>query len=301
MPEKEPVRGPHTTRLAGYILTRNEGRNIAGSVRSLKQVTDSIIVLDSGSTDDTTSEAERSGAVVEVRSFDSFAIQRNFALDLLVGKYDPEWIFALDADERLSAGLVAELRTRIVMPQTTARADGFMVPLSIRFGGRMLRHGGLARSRLLRLYRADAGRYESRSVNEHFALFPGKVLGLLDNPIEHEDVTSWEEHIEKHNRYSTLEARERFARTKDGLAAVSIGEALRLPYLRRRWLREKVWNGLPAKPVLRFLQMYGFGFGFLDGRAGIEIALWHAWQEMCTEKKFQELVRANDVRRSHGE
>lgn len=278
---------PANVRLAAYVLTLNEEAQIADAVTSLKQVTDHVVVIDSGSTDCTMEKAGRAGAEVQVRPFDSFGKQRNFAIDYVVERFHPEWILTIDADERLSPGLVIEIRATMVVPDS---ADAYMVPLAIRFEGRVLRHGGLSRSRLLRLYRPTAGCYESRSVNEHFALAPGRTLAVLRSPIEHNDVWSWERHIAKHNRYSTLEARERAAAVLGRRESMSAVQAFQAPYLRRRWLREQVWNRLPAKPLLRFAQMYLVSGGFLDGAPGFDIALFQAWQELCTERKFREII-----------
>lgn len=277
-------------RLAAYVLTLNEEMHIKHAVMSLKRVTDHVVVVDSGSTDATVDEAGQAGADVQVRPFDSFERQRNFAIDKVVEHFDPEWILTIDADERLSHGLVEEIRAKIVTSSGVGDPDAYLIPLSVRFEGQVLRFSGIARTRLLRLYRPKAGRYESRSVNEHFALNPGTRLGVLRSPIEHGDVTSWERHIAKHNRYSTLEARERAAAAVGRSESVSAAEALRAPYLRRRWLREQVWNRLPAKPFLRFVQMYLVSGGFLDGGPGFDLAVFQAWQELCTERKFREIV-----------
>jgi len=278
--------------LAAYVLTLNEEANIPGAIASIRQVTDNIVIVDSGSIDQTVERAQAAGVAVQVRPFDTFGQQRNFAMDRVVELFDPEWIVTIDADERLSSGLVEELRN-LGRAASPVIVDAYMVPLAVRFEGRILRHGGLGRSRLLRVYRPNAGRYESRSVNEHFVLRPRAILGRLRHPIEHEDVASWERHIAKHNRYSTLEAAERVRQSDTDSHAVAVRDAVRARYLRRRWIRERVWNRMPAKPLLRFVQMYVVCGGFLDGRPGMDIAIFQAWQELCTESKFRELKRAS--------
>lgn len=274
-------------RLAAYVLTLDEERHIAAAVRSLREVTDLVAVIDSFSTDATEAEASRAGATVWKRRFDSFPQQRNYALDRVVGEWDPEWVLTIDADERVSEALAAEISQKLLELPDEPSADAFTIPLKLRFSGRLLRFGGFSRSRLLRLFRPDAGRYEQRSVNEHFALAPGARLGSFEAPIVHEDVVCWERHIAKHNRYSTLEAEERAAR-RNG-KGVSLLTAVREPHLRRRFLREALFNRLPAKPVLRFAQIYVLAGGFLDRGPGFRIALFQAWHEMCIEEKFKEM------------
>jgi hypothetical protein len=273
--------------LVAYVLTLDEAHNMDEVLASLRAVTDTVVVVDSGSSDGTPDLARSGGAEVWERAFDGFASQRNWALDEIERTYRPAWILQLDADERISP----ELAHEIPLALTSTTTDVFLIPLRIRFCGRVLLHGGFARSRLPRLYRAGAGRYEDRAVNEHVAPTASARLGHLTHAIVHEDVYSWERHIEKHNHYSTLEAQQRLRRA-GGAPAVSFRQAVRHRNLRRRWLRERVWDHLPARPLLRFLQIYAFSGGFLDGRAGFRIALFHAWQEMCTDAKAEELAGA---------
>lgn len=292
---------PRGVPLAAYVLTLDEEAHIAEAVRSLRQVTDVVAVVDSFSADATVAEAEGAGAVVWQRPFDAFNLQRNYALDRLVAEYDPRWVLTIDADERVSPELAAEIKDDVLTGDDPPW-DAFTIPLRVRFCGRLLRFGGFARSRLLRLYRPGAGRYEQRPVNEHLALAPGARLGRLRAPIIHEDVMCWERHIAKHNRYSTLEAQQRAAGDEH---TVGLLAAVREPHLRRRLLRERVWNHLAAKPLLRFVQIYVLAGGVLDGAAGFRIALFHAWHEMCIEEKYKELrlrgrSAESDRRGSHG-
>jgi len=275
-------------KLVAYVLTRDEEAHIVNVVHSLRQVTDSVVVIDSGSADSTQNLARRAGAEVWERPFEGFSAQRNWAIERIIATYDPAWILALDADERLSTTLAAEIQR--VTHQADSTRDVYLFRLKIRFAGRALRFGGLARTLLPRLYRPGAGRYEQRSVNEHFAPYPGARLAILGGWLLHEDVASWERHIAKHNLYSTLEAQARLERSRSG-HGISLREAFRRPYLRRRFLRERLWNHLPAKSLLRFLQIYVLSGGFLDGSAGYKVALFQAWQEMCTDLKYGELLR----------
>jgi len=116
-------------------------------------------------------------------------------------------------------------------------------------------------------------------------------VGQLDGRLVNDDVTSWEDHIAKHNRYSTLEAQARVQLRRGQAEATTWSEALLRPYLRRRWLRQHVWDRLPARPAVRFVQIYVLAGGILDGRAGFRRALFEAWQEMCTDLKAEEIER----------
>lgn len=278
-----------TPRLVGCILTKDEEASVGEAVRSLRAAADVVVVIDSLSQDQTRQVATAAGALVWERPFDDFATQRNWALDEIEARLAPAWVFSLDADERVTPGLAEELRT--VAASDESMCDAFTVVRHVRFCGRVLRHGGMASTRLVRMMRPGAGRYERRSVNEHFVVAAGLRTGALREPLLHEDVPSWARYIDKHNRYSTLEARARLALS--GGRGVTLRHALTHPSLRRRWLRERVWNRLPAKPALRFLQAYVLQLGFLDGTAGLNRAVFNAWFEMCIDLKYHALAAEN--------
>lgn len=275
-------------RLVGCILTKDEEAAVGEAVRSLRAAADIVLVVDSLSQDQTREVAVAAGAVVLERPFDDFATQRNWALDQIETRFAPVWVFSLDADERVTPGLAEELR--VVAASNECGFDAFTVVRHVRFCGRILRHGGMASTRLVRMMRPSAGRYEQRSVNEHFVVAPGLRIGALRRPLLHEDVASWDHYIDKHNRYSALEARARLARS-EGAVGVTPRQALSQRSLRRRWLRERLWERLPAKPVLRFIQSYVLQAGFLDGQSGLNKAVFNAWLEMCIDLKYLELAR----------
>jgi glycosyltransferase involved in cell wall biosynthesis len=275
--------------LVGYVLTFNEADKVGRAITSLQQVTRDVVVVDSESTDATCRIAGELDADVVVHPFEGFSAQRNWALDYISRRYDPEYVLALDADELLSPELIADLRAR--MSDGHLLDDAYLVRRRVQFDGKALRWGGFANTWLPRLFKITVGRYEDRPVNEHLSLGPSATIGRLRGDLINADVTSWYEHIDKHNRYSTLEARAR-VEVRTGLATkTKMIEALRRPYLRRRWIRQNIWDRLPARPALRFIQVYVAAGGLLDGRPGFRRALFEAWQEMCTDLKAEELER----------
>ncbi len=289
LPGSSPLQGPiGGQQLVGCILTLNEEDHIVDAVRSLRQLTATVVVVDSGSVDKTVEKAEKAGAAVWVHPFESYPSQRNWAVAEIQRVWDPAWILSIDADERVTNELASEVRALLAAGDPDA--DVLLVPLRVTFAGRVLRFGGFGRTRLPRLYRPSAGSYEARAVNEHFTAFPGARLGTLRNPLVHQDVLCWERHIAKHNSYSTLEARARLQHAVDRTTRTSLAAAIRNPYLRRRWLRQRIWDRLPARPVLRFFQMYVVRAGVLDGAAGFKVALFQSWHEMCIDLKYRELV-----------
>jgi glycosyltransferase involved in cell wall biosynthesis len=273
-------------RLVGCILTRDEERRVERAVRSLQRVSDHVVVIDSESVDRTRQLAEAAGATVLTRRFDDYSTQRNWALREIEARFGDVFVLSIDADEWLSDELVHEIIDR--GDDLVARADFVRMRRRHRFDGRVLRHGGFQQTWLVRLMRASVAQYEDRSVNEHVMVPDAAAVGVLHGWLEHDDVDSWERHVAKHNRYSTLEAAARVAGRETDL---DLRRALRQPSLRRRWLREQVWDRLPARPAVRFLQIYVVSRGFLDGRPGFRRALFEAWQEMITDLKAEELRR----------
>lgn len=274
--------------LVGCILTKDEERKIGRAVTSLQAAADVVVVVDSESTDATRSVARELGADVLVRQFDTYSAQRNWALRQIFERYGDVFVFSMDADEWLSEELATELRSKAA--GLGQDADLYIVKLRRRFNGRILRHGGFGVTWLTRLMPAATAAYEGRDVNEHVAVAEGRRIGKLDSWLEHADVDSWYDYITKHNRYSSLEAQARAFGRADGYK-VTLQLVRRDRTLWRRLLRERIWNRLPARPAIRFFQVYVVFAGFLDGRAGFRRALFEAWQEMTTDLKTEELLR----------
>jgi glycosyltransferase involved in cell wall biosynthesis len=273
---------PH---LVSYVLTLNEEANICEAIRSVHAISDAVVVVDSGSDDRTVEVAVAAGARVWHRQFDSEHLQRNWALERIDAEWPGSWVLEIDADERLTAGLADEIQDVLA---TGPDLDAYLVTLRFVFDHRLIRFGGFSRTRVPRFRRANAGRYEEREINPHLSL-SSRRLGRLTGHIIHTDVVSWERHIDKHNRYSSLEAKARFRTVAYPKLRVRTLTAIRSPYLRRRWVREHIWNRLPAHSLLLFLSSYLFLGGFLDGRAGLRSAVFRSWQVMCTDLKFRNL------------
>lgn len=253
------------------IPTLNEARHISDAVENASKL-GPVFVIDSFSSDGTQDLARRAGATVVERRFDNYAAQKNWALDHLA--FQGQWVFILDADERIPASLRDEVLNRVV---TTGDVDAFYVNRLLLFMGRAVRHGGLYPAWNMRLFRRGKVRYEERAVHEHM-ICPGRA-GYLHHEMLHIRDESIAEYLEKHIRYANLESEEwlnrRLARTPVVPAGALFTNRLRY----RQWLRRAVWPRLPLRPLWRFVFMYGIRLGFLDGAAG-----WHlAWLMVCYE------------------
>jgi acetyltransferase-like isoleucine patch superfamily enzyme/glycosyltransferase involved in cell wall biosynthesis len=279
-PAPENAGGPP---VSVVILTFNEGVNIADCLRSCAW-SDDVHVVDSGSTDRTVEIARSMGAQVHTHPFTSFGDQRNWAIDQIAHKY--LWVFHLDADERFTPELVAEMGQ--VLAAEPAEA-GFYVPHKMIFMGRWLRHaeGGYPIYQMRLFHR---GRMRFRDWGHGQRENTAGIVGLLTRPYLHYNFSKGlEEWIDKHNRYSTLEARQVLEGQQSATGIDSpFGNAVQ----RRRYFKSRVYPKLPGKWLGRFLWMYVLRGGFLDGLAGLQYCLLVSTYELFISLKLAELRRA---------
>jgi glycosyltransferase involved in cell wall biosynthesis len=240
-----------------------------------------VYVLDSCSTDGTQRLARDAGATVVEQRFLGYARQKNWGLDNLPFRGD--WVFILDADERITPRLRAELLRTIADP---GAARGYFVNRVVLFMGRAIRHGGLYPSWNLRFFRRGACRYEDRSVHEHMVC-DGRT-DYLRNEMLHIRGESVHEWIRKHVRYADLESDE-WVKLKHGQEAGAPAEQLFTNTLKwRQYLRREVWPRTPLKPALRFLYMYFVRLGVLDGAAGLHMATMMSIYEYMIELLYRD-------------
>lgn len=182
--------------LVGIILTLNEAEHLPDCLVSLAMLTDRILVLDSGSTDDTREIAVAHGAAVECREFDGYASQRNAALDLAG---DAAWVLFLDADERLTPAGAAEIRREIEAAGSDVAA--FWLPRRNIAFGRELRGGGWWPDAQARLLRPGRARYDpARQVHE-VVVIDGETRSLTE-PMVHLNYASKREFVTKQRAYT---------------------------------------------------------------------------------------------------
>lgn len=246
------------------VLTRDEEVNLPGCLDSLAGVSDDVHVLDSGSTDGTVEIALRRGAAVHEHPFESFGRQRNWAIDNIPHRY--EWAFHLDADERFTPELAAELDRVLGRKPTEA---GFYVASKLMFGQRWLRYSGEYPAWQVRLFHrerlrfVDAGHGQSEQTSGE--------LGRLRSPYLHFPFAKGlEEWFRKHVRYARLEAEQHGARTAS--LGADLGQLLRGAGLARRRAAKRLSYRVPARGALRMLYLLVWKRGLLDGRAGIAYA-----------------------------
>jgi glycosyltransferase involved in cell wall biosynthesis len=271
------------------IPVRQEAANLPRCLDCVKWA-DEIFVVDSQSTDATAEIARAHGATVVQFQFNgTWPKKKNWALENLPFRND--WVFILDADEVLPTEAKQEFAKAIAEAGEIA---GYWINRRFMFMGKWLRHSYYPNWNL-RLFRHSLGRYEKltdadtqsgdNEVHEHVIV--NGPTGRLRCEMDHYAFPSVEVFVEKHNRYSNWEARVSAERKLPGSDARISSSAVG----RRRKLKE-FSQRLPFRPLLRFLYIYIWQKGFLDGREGYYFARLHGFYEFLSVTKTYELTRA---------
>ena len=250
--------GESTPLLSVAIITLNEEENLARTLASLRfrsSFAHEVIIIDSGSTDRTVAIARSFGARVTAEPWKGFSAQKNSA----IAKCRGTWILSLDADEELSPELARQIET--LLPSNPP-VDAFFLRRRNLFLGRWMRHGGYYPDPKLRLFRrntanfASTARFADRPVHETI-LFRG-ASATLDFDLIHHAYPTLESYLEHMDRYSTLGAELLLARRRTSRSFAAFA-----------------WNILYV-PQLTFLWNYVIRLGFLDGREGLLLHLYHS-------------------------
>lgn len=275
------------------MLTRDESLNLPHSLPAVVGWARHVFVVDSGSSDETVTIARDLGATVVEQPWLGYARQKNWALDHL--PYESDWILIVDADEKVLPDLREAIDGVTAQPVNEIPESGFFVNRYFIFLGKRIRHCGYYPSYNLRLFKRGRARYEEREVHEHMIV--SGPTGYLEGHLEHYDRRGLEVYMAKHNRYSSLEAREIHAilseARRDHIHATMFGD----PLARRRWIKEYLYPRLPAKWLFRFGFMYFLRGGILDGKVGFDFCLFMSAYEMLIELKLLELGVAEAERR----
>ena len=279
--------------LSVIILTFNEQVNLPACLDSLKGLNCAVFVLDSYSTDKTSEIAQDRGVSFHQHVFENYALQRNWSQENL--PIETPWVLHLDADERLTPELVAEINSIMQNPPTAI--NGFLFRKRTIFMGKWIRHGGHYPSYHLRLFRTASGRCEDRLYDQHF-MVDGPVEKLNNDYLDiiASSLTSW---TLRHAKWAQAEASEMLITERVGRQVNP--DFMGTPIERKRWLR----NGYGGAPLFIRAFLYGayryiFRLGFLDGKEGL---IFHILQgfwfrflvdSLIYERKNFEETRSND-------
>ena len=235
--------------LSVVLITQNEERNLLRTLESVMPLVrdggGEIIVVDSGSTDRTVEIAQSYGARVFVEAWKGFAAQKNSAMD----KASIDWILQLDADEALEPGLAAEMEVAL---KASPAIVGFWIPRKNFFLGRWIRHGGFYPDPKLRLVRRGAGRFEEYGA--HPTMKVDGPTGKLSHALLHNAYPTLRGYIDHMNSYSSMGAEVAVAKGRRGFSFIEI----------------------VIRPLLTFIYNYFMRLGFLDGREGLLLHLYHS-------------------------
>ena len=234
--------------LSVVVITFNEEANIARCLEAARAVADELVVVDSFSTDRTVEICRELGARVVQHAFAGYVEQKNFA----TAQARHDHVLQLDADEVLTE----ELRRSIRAAQESWQGAGYTLARLTNYCGSWVRHGGWYPDRKLRLYDRRLGRWEGLLLHERYELAAGQPAPLpLGGDALHYSYTSVEQHVAQLNRFTSIAAEELWLKNK----------------------RRVSWFHLLLKPWWKFVHGYFLRAGFLDGFAGLSIAVISAW------------------------
>ncbi len=244
-------------KLSVIIITKNEADNITHCLTSLA-FADEIIILDSGSSDNTIEICQRFTDKIFSTDWPGFGPQKNRALD----KASYDWVLSIDADEMVSPELAREIKTLLAAPDK----NGYHIQRISRYCGRTIRYSGWQSDKPLRLFNKHFGRFTNDIVHEKIVV--AGPLGNTTNPLYHTPYKNLTQVLEKINTYSTYGAEQRLAKGKKGNLPIAIGRGL--------------WA---------FVKAYIIKRGFLDGREGFMLAVSNALTTFYCYMKLAYLLK----------
>jgi glycosyltransferase involved in cell wall biosynthesis len=243
------------TRVTVTVITRNESSNLAAALESVRWA-DEIVVVDSESTDDTVAIARRYTDRVVVRPWPGYVAQKNFA----AAQATHDWILSLDADERVSPELAAEIQHVLTRPD----AAGYRIPRVTFHLGRWIRSTDWYPDYQLRLYDRRRAAWQGRYVHE--SVRAEGPVARLRHELQHYAYRDLAHHVQTMDRYTTLAARQLF---EDG--------------------RRASWIDILIVPRLTFFRNYILRRGFRDGMTGLVISTMNAYYVALKFAKLREL------------
>jgi glycosyltransferase involved in cell wall biosynthesis len=250
------------------LATFNEETNIGPCIESLKQFATEIIIADGSSTDDTVQIAKKFGAkVINTSNKPMFHINKNLAIDNCTN----DWIMLMDADERVSKSLAAEIKDVV---NSNPSENGFWVNRRNWFLGGYLKKGGAYPDSVIRLFRKGKGRLPEVSVHEQISI--NGSVGYLKHDLLHLADPTFSRYLHRANRYTTQTAQE-IARKNPGTNPMVVS------------------NYLFIKPLLSFLKIYFRHKGYKDGFRGFVWALFSGFHFFYSYVKYWKNKQKTDI------
>jgi len=250
-------------KLSAVVITKNEAANIGRCLKSVS-FADEIVVIDSGSTDQTVDIAVGLGARVHsIARWEGYGKTKRLGVKRAAG----EWILSIDADEVVSPSLASEIQLAIA---SGSAMSGYRFPRLTNFLGRWIRHCGWYPDYQLRLFRKDAGNFNEAVVHESVVL--NGSVGRLQGDLLHYSDPTLEHYLVKFDRYTTLGAAQAH---QEG--------------------RRAGWFDVAIRPIASFLSHYVIRRGFLDGLEGLVLSALSAMAVMVKYAKLRRLASKRDM------
>ncbi len=276
------------------ILTYNEELHIKRLLENLVGVFESIVIVDSGSTDNTVKIADKFGVIVKHNKWPGdHASQINWALENI--NINTDWVIRIDADEVLPEDVIVELRKKL--KNATPSIGGFEMKIGNIFLGRKIRYGGTFPLKIVRVWRTGKACCDGLLMDEKMIIDDDLSIDKIDSVFWNHNLNGFSVWVEKHNHYSTKEAIEQILRNRKNLylQGREVSSNPNIQLIKRSY--EKSPRSIRA--LLYFLYRYIFRGGFLDGLPGF---LWHFfqgfWYRLLVDSKvieFENLSGGDDA------
>ena len=278
--------------LAIVVLTYNEELNLPACLSSVQGLSETIVVVDSGSTDRTLAIAQEFGARILTHEFASHARQWRWAFEQL--DPDTEWVLGLDADQRLSPELRTELLHLLsVDDRRLMEHDGFYLNRRQIFRGKWIHHGGYYPKYLLKLFRLSGVHLDDQDLMDHHFYVTGRLgqlrHDLVEDNVNEANIAFW---LSKHIGYAELHAQEELSRRCNTRSWPIQPSFFGSPDQRVVWCK-RLWYRMPlyARPFLYFLYRYFLLGGVLDGKQGfIFHFLQSFWYRLLVDIRLDDLL-----------
>lgn len=250
--------------LSAIVITRTEGHNLHDCLQSMHGLVDEIIVVDSQSTDNTVAIAQQHGAkVTQPSDWPGFGLQKNRALDLATC----DWVFSIDADERVTPELAAEIK--VVLESGDANA-AYKLPRLSSYCGKFIHHAGWQPDYVLRLFKRGTAKFSDDLVHER--VVTEQPVHALKNHLLHYSYLNFSQVLSKVDAYSSASAKQAYARGKRSSVAGALGHG--------------AWA---------FFRTYVIRRGFLDGAHGLALSISNAETSYYKYLKLWQMQQAEEA------